>query len=108
MYFYSTHNNKNDKDNCNYENDVVYISTKSYKIPGFHPIDAVLQKQIAEKYGLEYVTNLNYLKYLEFNLKHCILTKVEATIGVGSLFRALSHIFTRSQENHFQLRQIIT
>ena len=49
----STHNNENDKDNYNCENDVVYISTKSYKIPGFHPIDAVLQKQIAEKYGLK-------------------------------------------------------
>ena len=86
-----------------------FILVQSNKIPDFHPIEAVLQKQIAEKYGLKYISNLYYLKYYDFNMKHCIPTKMETTIGDGNcLFRALSQIFTGLQENHFQLRQIIT
>ena len=55
-------NNNTNKNTCEDEahEEVIYINTKLYKIPGFHPLNIISQKRIAEKYWLKYYKNLTY------------------------------------------------
>ena len=55
-------NNNTSNDTCQDKGheEVIYINTELYKIPGFHPLSIISQKRLAEKYGLKYYKNLTY------------------------------------------------
>ena len=75
-------NNNTNKNTCEDEayEEVIYINTKLYKIPGFHPLNIISQKRIAEKYGLKYYKNLTYgepVFYINcINVLYCIYTSI--------------------------------
>ena len=97
-------NNNTDTNTCE-----VYINTKLYKIPGFHPLNIISQKRIAEKYGLEYYKNLTYDEPSNLNVKNCIPSRQVHTIGDGNcLFRAISQVLIGSEDNHLHIRHLIT
>ena len=77
-------NNNTNKNTCEEHEEVIYINTKLHKIPGFHPINIISQTRIAEKYGLEYYKNLTYGEPSNLNLKNCIPSRQEHTIGDGN------------------------